>query len=51
MRAFLTEKGAAVLAEIDAPLLKLHRAQFGHLAADELEALIGLLKQARGDEA
>lgn len=43
----ITEAGLRLLAELDAPVLELHRAHFGHLDAEELRALIGLLERVR----
>lgn len=50
VRSHLTEKGAALLDTIDAPLLEMHRAQLGHLSKDELEQLNKLLLKARSEE-
>jgi len=46
----LTEVGAGRLAAMDAPLIEVHRAQFGHMTAEELAQLIALLRRARGEE-
>lgn len=45
--ARLTEKGLALLAELDAPLAALHTAQLGHLGSERLAALKALLEAAR----
>jgi DNA-binding MarR family transcriptional regulator len=50
VRVRLTDAGQALLARLDAPLLEVHRAQFGHMAADEIAQLIALLRRARGEE-
>ena len=47
VRVHLSDKGAALLASLDAPLLETHRRQLGHMAVPELEALVRLLKKAR----
>jgi DNA-binding MarR family transcriptional regulator len=43
----VTEKGLALLAGLDEPLLDLHRRQLGHLSRDELAELNRLLVKAR----
>ena len=43
----LTEKGAAVLAELDEPVVALHRKLMGHMTAAELKELSRLLEKAR----
>ena len=45
----LTDEGARILAELDEPVLELHRAQFAGLDPTDLRTLIGLLEHARGD--
>lgn len=47
VRAYLTREGAALLAELDQPIVDLHRAQLGQMTPDELTALISLLVKAR----
>jgi len=41
----LSESGKELLSDIDEPLLAIHRSQFRHLDAEELENLKRLLKQ------
>ncbi len=43
----LTDKARALLAQIDQPLMDLHREVIGHLTADELRELSRLLEKAR----
>lgn len=43
----ITERGLVVLAELDAPLLELHRRQLGHLGEERLGALQTLLEYAQ----
>jgi DNA-binding MarR family transcriptional regulator len=43
-----TEKALALLAEVDAPVIELHRSLLGHLTAAELGDLTRLLEKARG---
>jgi len=45
VRVVLSETGNQVLANIDAPLLEVHMAQFRQFDADELAQLKGLLKK------
>lgn len=47
VRARPTRKALALLDRLDGPLLEAHRAQLGHLAPAELEALSRLLEAAR----
>lgn len=47
VRVLITDAGRQVLAAIDEPIVDLHRAQFEHLQASEVETLIDLLKKAR----
>ena len=48
VRARITEQGIALLARLDGPVGEsLHRI-LGHLGAERLQTLIGLLEQARG---
>jgi DNA-binding MarR family transcriptional regulator len=44
----LTDQGAKALAELDEPLLELHRTLMGHLSQAELKELIRLLAKVRG---
>jgi DNA-binding MarR family transcriptional regulator len=44
----LTDQGTRALADLDEPLLALHRKLLGHLAQSELKDLIRLLEKARG---
>jgi len=44
----LTDQGAKVLAELDEPLLALHRKLVGHLSQGDLKDLIRLLEKLRG---
>src|SRR5579862_9373137 len=44
----LTDQGIKILADLDEPLLALHRKLMGHLAASELTELIRLLEKVRG---
>jgi hypothetical protein len=43
----ITTEGLQVLKELDSPVLKLHREQFGHLSAKRLRVLVALLEAAR----
>ena len=43
----ITDRGLALLAELDEPILALHRRQLGHLTRDELDELNRLLVKAR----
>ena len=43
----ITREGLAVLARLEGPITELHRRQFGHLGADELQALIDVLARVR----
>jgi DNA-binding MarR family transcriptional regulator len=43
----LTDKGATTLAELDEPLVELHRKLLGHLSQAELRELIRLLEKVR----
>lgn len=43
----ITDQGLAVLAELDAPLIELHRRQLGHLGEERLGALKTLLELAQ----
>lgn len=45
--ARITDKGLALLAELDAPLTALHTEQLGHLGPERLAALKALLEAAR----
>lgn len=47
VRVRLSEKGAAALRALDAPLLEIHRRQLGHMTAEELAQLMALLRKAR----
>lgn len=51
VRATLTAKGAALLKQLDEPVISKHREQLGHLADTEIEILITLIKKARGESA
>ncbi len=44
----LTEKGAKVLAELDEPLMELHKQVLGHLSTAEVKELTRLLEKVRG---
>jgi len=44
----LADKGTKTLAELDEPLLALHRQLLGHLSRAELKELIRLLEKVRG---
>ena len=46
----ISKRGTALLKELDEPVLEVHRGQLGHLSADDLEALNGLLVKARRAE-
>ena len=43
----LTDQGAKTLADLDKPLLALHRKLMGHLSQGDLEDLIRLLEKLR----
>jgi DNA-binding MarR family transcriptional regulator len=45
VRVILSESGTKLLADIDEPLLAIHRSQFSHLKAEELETLKSLLRR------
>lgn len=47
----ISEAGLRVLANLDAPLARLHAGQFAHLPPEKLELLLTLLKEARRPEA
>jgi len=47
VRVRLTNLGRDLLAELDEPILDLHREQLGHLSREELETLNTLLVRAR----
>lgn len=47
VQAFITEEGLGLLAELDTPVLELHKSQLGHMTGSELESLIALLGKAR----
>ncbi|MGL4238235.1 MarR family winged helix-turn-helix transcriptional regulator [Tabrizicola sp.] len=49
VRVALTERGEALLAELDEPMIALHKRQLGHMTADELRVLDGLLRKSRGE--
>lgn len=50
VRTRITKKGLRMLAELDDPVLDLHREQFGPLTKTEVGTLIGLLDQLRGSD-
>ena len=43
----LTEKGAALLQQLDEPVMEMHRSLVGHLSQDELKELSRLLEKCR----
>lgn len=43
----ITDKGLALLAHLDQPILDMHRAQLGHLSSSDLNQLADLLQKAR----
>jgi len=43
----ITEKGLKLLAEMDQPVLDMHRSQIGHLSVEDLNTLSTLLKAAQ----
>jgi len=43
----ITPGGLALLAELDGPVDRIHKRQFGHLGADRLRALVALLDEVR----
>lgn len=47
----ITEKGQALLEEIDAPIAVMHRQQLGHLGQEKLSQLLALLEEAAGIDA
>ena len=47
VRVLLSKRGKKLLADIDGPLLELHRSQFMHMRQEDLEALSRLLILAR----
>ncbi len=47
VRVYLTDRGTALVAELDQPIVDLHRSQLGHLSPEELTALIALLVKVR----
>lgn len=48
VRARITGQGLALLAQLDGPVEEALRRILGHLGAERLKTLIGLLEQARG---
>jgi DNA-binding MarR family transcriptional regulator len=44
---FISEKGLALLAELDGPVKEMNRRTLGHMTRKELETLSQLLKKAR----
>ncbi len=48
VKTHITNRGVALLAQLDRPVLAVHRHQLGHLSRRQLESLIELLEQARG---
>ncbi len=49
VRASISRKGLSLLAELDEPVLEMHRRQLGHMGKSRLRQLIKLLEEARGD--
>jgi DNA-binding MarR family transcriptional regulator len=47
VRVAITAAGLALLADLDGPVRDCHLRQLGHLSADELTTLVGLLRKAR----
>ncbi|MGF1553240.1 MAG: MarR family winged helix-turn-helix transcriptional regulator [Paracoccaceae bacterium] len=47
VRVRLSEKGAALLSALDAPLIETHRTHLGHLDPEDLEAIVVLMRKAR----
>jgi DNA-binding MarR family transcriptional regulator len=47
VRVGVTPAGLKLLKELDKPVRDCHRTQLGHLSAEDLKTLIGLLKAAR----
>lgn len=45
--ARITERGLALLADLDEPILRMHEAQLGHLSPTDLAQLVQLLEKAR----
>ncbi|MGD8495903.1 MAG: MarR family transcriptional regulator [Gemmatimonadales bacterium] len=45
--ARITERGLALLAELDEPILRLHEKQLGHMTESRLRQLAELLREAR----
>ena len=45
----LTDQGRRIVDALDVPVTELHARQLGHLSADELQALSGLLERARDE--
>lgn len=43
----ITDKGLALLDELDGPVLDMHRSQFGHLSETDMHQLTTLLQEAR----
>src|SRR4029079_18619488 len=43
----IAQRAEEILAEIDAPLVELHKQTLGHMSAEELDALSRLLEKAR----
>ena len=41
----ITDKGLALLAELDQPVAEMHARQLGHLGATKLRALLSLLEE------
>lgn len=45
----ITPEGLKLLAKLDGPVQEAHRQQLGHLGRERLQALAGLLREARGE--
>jgi DNA-binding MarR family transcriptional regulator len=50
VKTCITQEGLRALAELDAPVLELHRRQLHHIPAGELRKLLRLLERARARE-
>jgi hypothetical protein len=51
VKARITESALEMLASVDGPVLELHQKQFGMLAGEPLNQLIGLLEELRTQQA
>jgi DNA-binding MarR family transcriptional regulator len=48
--ARITKKGIDLTNDLDAPMMKMHKSQLGHMKKKDLRKLVDLLEHARGEE-